>query len=86
MSLFDALRYPISNPPTKEEFELLPADLLFNWLQMTDWKEYIPNGTNINSLVDFYSRKNPLAYERDDILVLKELSLLRQMIKEYDDI
>ena len=79
MSLFDALRYPISNPPTKEEFESLPSDLLFNWLQMTDWKEYIPNGTNINSLVEFYSR-----YERDNILVLKELAQLRKIIEDYE--
>ena len=88
MSLFDALRYPISDPPTKDEFEALPYDLLFNWKLRTTWKKLMPNGAEIDNLVQFYKFAN-----RDDMaanickgLALQELSLLRTMIEEYDDI
>lgn len=88
MSLFDVIKYPISNPPTKAELETLPYDLLFNWKLQTTWKKLMPKGAEIDNLIQFYKFANSddLAANICKGLALPELSSLRKMIKEYDDI
>ena len=35
MSLFDLIKYPLSNPPTPEELFVLPPDIYNDWCR--DW-------------------------------------------------
>lgn len=42
MTIFDTIRYPISNPPTAEEFEAVPPRLLRKWIKKTEWSQYMP--------------------------------------------
>jgi hypothetical protein len=37
MSLFTVLKYPISWPPTKEELEALPKEVLDRWVEHNVW-------------------------------------------------
>lgn len=77
MTIFDALRYPISDPPTAEEFNRLPPKLLDSWT--------IKNNFNISEdpsdLEEYYAHFPGFSRESD----LFELDDLRKMIKEYDD-
>ena len=77
MTIFDVIRYPISNPPTKEEFEALPADLYRNWLLAAGWASVPP------------PRLLSLAFQLSvsgDFIHSSDLEFLRKMIKEYDNI
>ena len=76
MSLFDVIKYPISEPPTEAELRVLPANLYTKWCMDTRWQWVaLPTPSRI---ADFYFNK-PAHYRHD-------VSLLRKMIKEYDDI
>lgn len=76
MSLFDVIKYPISNPPTKDELEALPNDLYKIWLLSVGWAAYL----SPIILAIYYFNHYSLPGGKDD------LSLLRKMIKEYDNI
>ena len=39
MTVFDVLRYPISDLPTAEELIALPADLYRKWLHYSTWSD-----------------------------------------------
>jgi hypothetical protein len=85
MSLFDVLRYPVSIPPTLEEFQRIPKDLFNKWAQSANWTAWVPGTHDREGMVVFYTgifdshdrtEKN-LRHYRD------EIESLRQMIKEY---
>lgn len=88
MSLFDVIRYPISDCPTEEELTALPVGMLCKWLQMTDWKKISSARTNITDVVEYYEFASNDSYAPDGCkeLALQELVLLRKMIRDYDDI
>lgn len=75
MSLFDVIRYPISNPPTEAEFAALPSGLLAQWYPETGWIRYTSTDKSPYYLAEYYYRQG----------VHSELILLRQMIKDYDE-
>ncbi len=77
MSLFDVLRWPISDCPTAKELTNLPANLYNDWLYKAN-HDLSLNWTPSEISVHYRNFRNFPA-ERDDIL------LLRQMIKEYDE-
>ena len=87
MSLFDVIKYPISIPPTKEEFEALPDEIYINWSQLTE-NSFIPKRIHTDNQNSIRMAKNSAVYwfnisvSADD---RKDLELLRQMIKEYDE-
>ena len=75
MTIFDTLRYPISDCPTEEELTALPVDLYSNWLHAVDLPQsFIPQ---ITSMV--YSGARVSSTIRGDII------LLRKMISEYNN-
>ncbi len=79
MSLFDVLKYPISDEPTKEELSSLPNILLIKWALAVKWitrpYERIHNFEFMN-IVDFY---------KDRSGIHPDITELRKMIKEYDE-
>ncbi len=74
MSLFDVLRYPISDIPTEDEFNSLPKNLYNDWGHRVGWD---PIWT-VGSVISFYSAHMQSSPNQDIIL-------LRKMIKEYDE-
>jgi hypothetical protein len=86
MSLFDVIRYPISDPPTEAEFAALPIAILEQWWPMTEWTEYRNLDRIPFHLCDYY---NYIYYDNkkmlDDSSLMKELDLLRKIIREYDE-
>lgn len=71
MSLFDALRYPVSDCPTEAELKALPKDLYLAWIEAIDLSHYLaPYLTSI-----LHSGTNTRS----------NITLLRKMISEYND-
>jgi hypothetical protein len=76
MSLFDVLRYPISEPPTKEELEALPNDIWDKWVAISQW----PESASKTLIVEWYGGidyTNLPSVER-------EIIKLKQIIKDYN--
>ena len=73
MSIFDVIRYPISNPVKLEELEILPRKLFVTWLDNAGWyspEERIPTKNFVKMLNRSYYR---------------DVELLKMLIKEYDE-
>ncbi len=85
MSIFDVLRYPISNSPTKEELFALPHGLFLQWMNSVNFTHL---GNDIEDECEAISRYyrdaerdgRHYVYERDT-----DIALLREMIKEHDE-
>lgn len=78
MTIFDTLRYPISDMPTPTQLAALPPSL------MIDWKEkfsYVHDATP-GSIVGWMMGE----YDYDPPRIHNEVDTLRQMIKDYDNI
>ncbi len=77
MSLFDVLRWPISDEPTKEELEALPCSLFKEWMSEVG---FVPaNWSHEN--VAWYYRKERLAIK----IAVHDIRVLRKMIEEYNE-
>jgi hypothetical protein len=72
MSIFDVIKYPISEPPTKEELEALPDDLYNYWCVREFGYSY-----SRNTIHRYLSGYNP-----SNVIMIKQL---RQMIEDYDE-
>jgi hypothetical protein len=81
MSLFDIIRYPISETPTVEELSNLPEELFKRWLACTEWGH-----DDISAITAWYKR---YLYSESGTLIRRveknELVLLRKMIREYEE-
>jgi len=78
MTIFDSIKYPISNPPTLEQLENIPYHILYEWKINNNFTE---NATPY-SIYGFYKR------EVEDCTYTDckwEVDNLRRRIKEYDD-
>ena len=85
MSIFDILRYPISNPPTVEELRALPFGLFDHWVSISDWRKLDVGSVSADLVAAWYKT------HWDQILILGEhqidrddVNLLKKIIKEYD--
>lgn len=82
MSLFDIIKYPISMPPTEDELVALPTDLFGDWISKTGWGEPTCHKQPVQ-IAMWYNR------HWSNLRILQErneLTLLKQMIKEYEPI
>ena len=79
MTIFDVLRYPISEPPTEEELDRLPRDLLECWKSNNGFMW----STDTEMISNFYMT----SFRNKEYLgkCKKEINELRRMVKEYDD-
>ncbi len=73
MSIFDVLRYPISDRPTATELNALPKKLFEIWCYNSNWL----SNPSVNYISDTYL--GVMISPHHDII------LLRAMIKEYDE-
>ncbi len=64
MSLFDVIKYPISDEPTNEQIKALPNDIFAKWY---DWWLYNPTTTPVWS-------PNSVKYLRNLILEYQEFT------------
>jgi len=75
MSLFDVIRYPVSDIPTEEELAKIPYDIIREWKKVNYfWDEITPR-----EISNYFG----MTYcDRDIEAVIN----LRQMIKDYDNL
>lgn len=78
MSLFDVIRYPISDIPTFEQLNALPDDIFNSWAETTDWRN---TARRRDGMARWYQAWHN-ALNNDD---KKEINRLRQMIRDYDN-
>ena len=83
MSLFDIIKYPISDPPTEYELSALPRSLYAKWLKCTFW-QHRSSPTIVSSYYHDLYFLSSSSYA--DGFYKKDIPALRKMIKEYDDI
>lgn len=74
MTIFDTLRYPISNLPTEAELTALPNDLYSNWLNFVGITSYIKPYI----VSRLYNNKRSSSAGHVDIIQL------RKMIEDYE--
>ena len=74
MTIFDSIRYPISDIPTTEQLEALPPRLYYRWVDSQG--RFVQNPTP-EQLAAFF-QQNPFA-------AAAEVKILRAMILDYDD-
>lgn len=82
MSLFDVLRYPVSDKPTLEELERIPASIINKWVSKTPWQNY---KDTIDDFRDWYSQCEEPAAQREHANDREEVDLLRKMIAEWEE-
>lgn len=71
MSLFDVIKYPISNPPTEKELEALPIKIYALWLRRCGFTTVHTPG----AISRYYNGK-----DCEDVLYI-----LQKIIEEYDE-
>jgi hypothetical protein len=76
MTIFDVLRYPISEVPTLEELEALPGELFNRWVKK-QW-DYEP------ALCPPHMIANWADVRRGRPDTIEALSLLRRLIRDYN--
>jgi hypothetical protein len=89
MTIFDSIKYPISNPPTSEDLRNLPPDIYNKWLEL--WNESARDMlTPVNLAAYYYFLYNDIgndleAKELKQIYKIK-IDALRLIIHEHDNI
>jgi len=73
MTIFDTLRYPVSDLPTEEELTSLPENLFLSWCILNYGRHH-----SVEWMVNYLEWIG----QRDRI---RDLWSLRKMIREYDD-
>ena len=80
MSLFDVLRYPISDYPTAEVLDNLPDELFKEWVSLSDFAGNCEDKVYIAGWYRrYFGTRNFTNTDFNDV------NLLRKMIKEYDE-
>ena len=78
MSLFDVIRYPISDKPTPSELCALPKDLFEQWISQTEWGHF---GNHDTAWAIGTCYQNQSKIHLND---WKEIRLLKEMIEDYE--
>lgn len=79
MTIFDVIRYPISNPPTDDELFLLPENIYNKWLADSFKDFFIANPTQpmVVSILCFLKYQNEVKY-------FIKIDNLRRIIREME--
>lgn len=87
MSLFDAIRYPISNKPSVEELQRVPASIIQQWRDHTEWKQHWT--MSIEGVSAWYRRPRSALLTPDVIIAMNrdkmEIDFLRRLIAKWDN-
>ena len=88
MTIFDVIRYPISDPPQTEELAALPLDLYWDWIQnhTRDWRSYNEEECEPGNVALWMHR----FFHRTDlpataIEIRDDIQALRRLIAEYNE-
>ena len=81
MSLFDVIRYPISDPPTAEELYNLPEKIFSDWKFRSSWSAW-PYGTFENIII-YYKTGNVSGAGRKRYM--DDMYLLKKLIKDHGE-
>lgn len=75
MTIFDVIKYQISNPPTEEELLILSDNTLGKWLESVGWVAMLPISAqpSIAFIVDYYRNHAPAADINYDIALLRKI-------------
>ena len=79
MSLFDVIKYPISNPPSMDELRAIPDEVLDKWA--INVRRFM-KGASKEYMVGYLSTYYRLS--KDKIQSTYEVSILRNLLREYN--
>ena len=86
MSLFDVIKYPISEPPTLEELNALPNEIFNQWISLSHWRSP-GKWKDADGISHYY--KNFYGSDHDaypDQEQSRDVKLLRKLIEEYNEL
>ncbi len=78
MTVFDVLRYPLSNPATIEQVRAIPRHILKPWYDY-EWDDISFNSVSRESIVDVW-----IAHRPNDKRTMASIENLRQRIKDME--
>ena len=82
MTIFDTIRYPLSEPPTFKQLKTLPRSTYDEWIRKIYGEVVISDTIQI-----FYMATTLMQlYRFDDDLYHRRMKLLRRLIKDYDNL
>ena len=76
MSLFDVIRYPLSNPVTVEEVRAIPPHILKGWYS-EEWHDIFPGFRQL--VVEAY-----IAYDPNNTKIIDRINNLRHRLAEEE--
>ena len=74
MTIFDTIRYPISDPPTEEEIANLPPELFHRWASTV----FFPVDRTPTTVARWYKNEHYWNTINDDIRLLREMIAKRK--------
>jgi len=81
MTIFDTIRYPLSEPPTFKQLKTLPRSIYDEWIRK------IYGEVTVDTIQIFYMATTLMQlYRTDDDLYHRRMKLLRRLIKDYDNL
>jgi len=88
MTIFDSIKYPISDPPTEEELTNLPKELYDKWLGY--WNDQVIEDLTPAHVAAYYRFVNNISWVGEDEAVHKaykeKRDILKRLIHEYDNL
>jgi hypothetical protein len=85
MTIFDVIRYPLSDIPTKEEFSRLPDDLLLKMFDIFGVRKNISTQAQFQLLVNHIYFDHLWRAPNSDA-IKKQIKQARKAIAEYEPI
>ena len=86
MTIFDTIRYPVSDKPTIEELQRIPEPIIQMWRDNTMWREH---GTvSPAGMSAWYWRPRTQEHVRTEDAIAAdkaEVAFLRRLIAKWDD-
>jgi hypothetical protein len=83
MSLFDVIKYPISDIPTVEELEALPKDIWDKWIDESSWGG--PDYKNGRLKILLWFKLVASIVDHNIPELQQDVRLLRKIIKDYNE-
>ena len=85
MSLFDVIKYPISNIPTIDQLRVVPINIFNKWIVITPWDGYSLN-YDLHSAAEVIHRWYKDLSDPEAICMRdREIGSLRKLIRENED-
>ena len=83
MTIFDVLRYQISDPPTESQLRALPESVYNKWCRSSSWKGFPRDDMTV--VAEYYNFFQHHLRDTDSVSYKEDIILLKALIRDYDE-